>query len=135
MSVFTQITSRMTIHCDEIFGPITAAIPVRVYDEVLANANANDTETELCSGIATQSTKLIPFFRYNVEASIQVNLPTAGMNSANLSPFESRLGIVQSKKAFMHGTFSKWSKSRMCGLFLAQILNMERSTDRNYNVK
>jgi acyl-CoA reductase-like NAD-dependent aldehyde dehydrogenase len=133
MSAFTQITSRMTIHCDEILGPIKTAIPVRVYDKVLVNAN--NTETGLCSWIATQSTKLIPYFRYKVGASIQVNLPTAGMNSANLSTFESRLGIVQSKKAFMHGTFSKWSKSCMCGLFLSQFFNMERSTDRNYNVK
>ncbi|MGF1610659.1 MAG: aldehyde dehydrogenase family protein, partial [Kiloniellales bacterium] len=76
-ALFTDTRNDMRICREEIFGPITAVIRVRDYEEALATAN--DTEFGLTAGIVTTSLKHASHFKRNVQAgTVMVNLPTAG---------------------------------------------------------
>ncbi len=76
-AVFVDTTSDMTINREEIFGPITAVIKVKDYDEALAVSN--DTEFGLTSGIVTNSLRNSIHFQKNSKSGcVMVNLATAG---------------------------------------------------------
>jgi aldehyde dehydrogenase (NAD+) len=78
-ALFTDVSNRMTIARDEIFGPVATVIRVKDYDEALSVAN--DTEFGLSSGICTGSLKYASHFKRNSEAGmVMVNLPTAGVD-------------------------------------------------------
>jgi aldehyde dehydrogenase (NAD+) len=78
-ALFTGVTNTMRIAREEIFGPVTAVIRARDYDEALALAN--DTEFGLSAGICTTSLKHATHFKRNAEAGmVMVNLPTAGVD-------------------------------------------------------
>src|SRR5262249_21682790 len=76
-ALFLDANNQMRIAREEIFGPVSAMIPARDYDDALAIAN--DTEFGLCAGICTTSLKHASHFKRNVEHRMaMVNLPTAG---------------------------------------------------------
>lgn len=78
-ALLTGTSNTMRINREEMFGPITAVIPVRDYDEALDIAN--DTAFGLTSGIVTTSLKHATHFKQNSQAGIAtVNLPTGGMD-------------------------------------------------------
>ncbi len=78
-ALFTETTNAMRINREEIFGPITAVIRVRDYDEALHVAN--DTEFGLSSGICTRSLKYANHFKRHSSAGlVMVNLPTGGVD-------------------------------------------------------
>ena len=76
-ALFTETANAMRINREEIFGPITAVIRVRDYEEGLATAN--DTSFGLTAGVITTSLKHAAHFKRNAQAGcVMVNLPTAG---------------------------------------------------------
>jgi len=78
-ALFTGATNTMRIAREEIFGPVTAVLRVKNYDEALAVAN--DTEFGLASGIVTTSLKYSSHFKRHAQAGmVMVNLPTAGVD-------------------------------------------------------
>jgi aldehyde dehydrogenase (NAD+) len=78
-TLFVDATADMRIAREEIFGPVTAVIRAKNYDEALAMAN--DTEFGLSSGICTTSLKLASHFKRNSQAGmVMVNCPTAGVD-------------------------------------------------------
>jgi alpha-ketoglutaric semialdehyde dehydrogenase len=78
-ALFTDVDNSMRVAREEIFGPVTAMIPARDYEQALAIAN--DTEFGLCAGICTTSLKHATHFKRNIEAGMaMVNLPTAGVD-------------------------------------------------------
>jgi len=78
-ALFTDADNSMRIAREEIFGPVSAMIPARDYENALAIAN--DTEFGLCAGICTTSLKHASHFKRNAEAGMtMVNLPTAGVD-------------------------------------------------------
>ena len=78
-ALFTDADNSMRIAREEIFGPVSAMIPARDYEQALAIAN--DTEFGLCAGICTTSLKHASHFKRNAEAGMtMVNLPTAGVD-------------------------------------------------------
>ncbi len=88
-ALFTEVTSRMKIAREEIFGPVAAVIRVKDYDEALAVAN--DTEFGLSAGICTTSLKYATDFKRNSDSGlVHVNLPTAGVDFH--APFGGRKG-------------------------------------------
>src|ERR1700723_2984457 len=78
-ALFLDADNTMRIAREEIFGPVSAMIPARNYDDALAIAN--DTEFGLCAGICTTSLKRASHFKRNIEVGMaMVNLPTAGVD-------------------------------------------------------
>ena len=78
-ALFTEVSNKMRIASEEIFGPVAAVIRAKNYDEALELAN--DTEFGLTSGICTASLKYASHFKRNAEAGmVMVNLPTAGVD-------------------------------------------------------
>src|SRR5439155_126413 len=78
-ALFTDVTNKMRIAREEIFGPVAAVIRVNDYAEALATAN--DTEFGLSAGICTASLKYASDFKRNAEAGmVMVNLPIAGVD-------------------------------------------------------
>jgi alpha-ketoglutaric semialdehyde dehydrogenase len=78
-ALFTEVTNRMRIAREEIFGPVAGVIRVKDYEEALGIAN--DTPYGLSSGIVTTSLKHATHFKRNAEAGmVMVNLPTAGVD-------------------------------------------------------
>ena len=78
-ALFTDVTNKMRIAREEIFGPVAAVIRVKDYAEALAIAN--DTEFGLSAGICTTSLKYASDFKRNSEAGmVMVNLPIAGVD-------------------------------------------------------
>jgi len=78
-AIFGDVSPKMRIAREEIFGPIAAVIPVKDYDEALTVSN--DTEFGLCAGICTRSLKYATHFRRNADVGmVMVNLPTAGVD-------------------------------------------------------
>jgi alpha-ketoglutaric semialdehyde dehydrogenase len=78
-ALFTDVTNKMRVAREEIFGPVATVIAAKDYDEALAIAN--DTEFGLSSGICTTSLKHASHFKRNSEAGmVMVNLPTAGVD-------------------------------------------------------
>jgi alpha-ketoglutaric semialdehyde dehydrogenase len=78
-ALFTDVTNKMRIAREEIFGPVAAV--TRVNDYAQALATANDTEFGLSAGICTTSLKYASDFKRNAEAGmVMVNLPIAGVD-------------------------------------------------------
>ena len=78
-ALFTDVTNKMRVAREEIFGPVATVIAAKDYDEALAIAN--DTEFGLSAGICTTSLKYASHFKRNSEAGmVMVNLPTAGVD-------------------------------------------------------
>jgi acyl-CoA reductase-like NAD-dependent aldehyde dehydrogenase len=78
-ALFTDVTNKMRVAREEIFGPVATVIAAKDYDEALAIAN--DTEFGLSAGICTTSLKHASHFKRNSEAGmVMVNLPTAGVD-------------------------------------------------------
>jgi aldehyde dehydrogenase (NAD+) len=78
-ALFTDVTNKMRIAREEIFGPVATVIAAKDYDEALAIAN--DTDFGLSAGICTTSLKHANHFKRNSEAGmVMVNLPTAGVD-------------------------------------------------------
>jgi aldehyde dehydrogenase (NAD+) len=78
-ALFTDVSNKMRIAREEIFGPVAAVIRVKDYAEALATAN--DTEFGLSSGICTTSLKYASDYKRNSEAGmVMVNLPIAGVD-------------------------------------------------------
>ena len=78
-ALFTEANNSMRIAREEIFGPVTAVIRVKDYEEALATAN--DTDFGLSSGICTTSLKYASDFKRNSDAGmVMINLPTAGVD-------------------------------------------------------
>jgi alpha-ketoglutaric semialdehyde dehydrogenase len=77
--LFTEVTNKMRIAREEIFGPVAGVIRVNDYAEALAVAN--DTDFGLSAGICTTSLKYASDFKRNAEAGmVMVNLPIAGVD-------------------------------------------------------
>ena len=75
-ALFTETTNDMRINQEEIFGPVSAVIRVKDYEEALATAN--DTKYGLSSAIQTTSMKYANHFqRYSQAGMVLVNMPTA----------------------------------------------------------
>jgi acyl-CoA reductase-like NAD-dependent aldehyde dehydrogenase len=95
-ALFLDADNTMRISREEIFGPVSAMIPARDYEQALAIAN--DSEFGLCAGICTTSLKHASHFKRNAEVGMtMVNLPTAGVDyhapfggrkASNLGPRE-----------------------------------------------
>ena len=78
-ALFIDVSNKMRIAREEIFGPVAAVIRVKDYAEALATAN--DTEFGLSSGICTTSLKYASDYKRNSEAGmVMVNLPIAGVD-------------------------------------------------------
>ncbi|MEO3434674.1 aldehyde dehydrogenase family protein [Inquilinus sp. CAU 1745] len=78
-ALFTGVDNSMRIAREEIFGPVSAVIRAKDYEEALALAN--DTDFGLSAGICTGSLKYASHFKRNSEAGmVMVNLPTAGVD-------------------------------------------------------
>jgi aldehyde dehydrogenase (NAD+) len=78
-ALFTDVTNKMRIAREEIFGPVATVIRVNDYAEALVTAN--DTEFGLSAGICTTSLKYASDFKRNAEAGmVMVNLPIAGVD-------------------------------------------------------
>jgi len=78
-ALFTDVSNKMRIAREEIFGPVAAVIRVKDYAEALATAN--DTDFGLSSGICTTSLKYASDYKRNSEAGmVMVNLPIAGVD-------------------------------------------------------
>jgi aldehyde dehydrogenase (NAD+) len=76
-ALFTETTPQMRINREEVFGPVTAVLRVRDYEEALAVAN--DTEFGLAAGICTASLQHARHFLRNAQAGmVMVNAPTGG---------------------------------------------------------
>jgi aldehyde dehydrogenase (NAD+) len=78
-ALFIDARNDMRICREEIFGPVTAVIKVREYEEAIAVAN--DTDFGLASGICTTSLKLATDFkRRSAAGMVMINLPTGGVD-------------------------------------------------------
>lgn len=78
-ALFLEADNRMRVCREEIFGPVSAVIRVRDYEEALEVAN--DTEYGLSAGICTNSLKYARHYRRNAAAGLVfVNLPIAGVD-------------------------------------------------------
>jgi aldehyde dehydrogenase (NAD+) len=78
-ALFIDARNDMRICREEIFGPVTAVIKVRDYEEAVAVAN--DTDFGLASGICTTSLKLASDFkRRSAAGMVMINLPTGGVD-------------------------------------------------------
>jgi aldehyde dehydrogenase (NAD+) len=88
-ALFLDADNTMRISREEIFGPVSAMIPARDYEDALSIAN--DTEFGLCAAICTTGLKRASHFKRNSEAGmVMVNLPTAGIDYH--APFGGRKG-------------------------------------------
>lgn len=67
-TVFADVTNRMTIAREEIFGPVAAVLPVGGLEEALAVAN--DTSFGLAASIWTRDVKQALSFARDVEAGV-----------------------------------------------------------------
>ena len=76
-AVFTDVTQRMRIAREEIFGPVLVIIEVVSYADALAKAN--DTEYGLAAAIATRNPRYMHDFANDVQAgSVKINRTTTG---------------------------------------------------------
>ena len=76
-AVFTDVTQRMRIAQEEIFGPVLAIIEVESYDDAIAKAN--DTQYGLSAAIATRNPRYMHRFAHDIEAgTVKINRTTTG---------------------------------------------------------
>lgn len=78
-ALFTDVSPKMRIYREEIFGPVLSVLKVKNYEE--AFAAAEDTPFGLSAGIITTSLKHSEHFKRNSSAGmVMVNLATAGVD-------------------------------------------------------
>ena len=77
-TIFADVTPRMKIAQEEIFGPVLSVIRARDFDDAMRLAN--DTPLGLCASIQTSNVSRVFDFVYRMEAGLlTVNLPSAGV--------------------------------------------------------
>ena len=77
-AVFTEVTPRMRIAQEEIFGPVLAVMKARSFEEAIGIAN--DIEYGLAGSISTRSLLHSLEFARRIDAGVvHVNSPTAGL--------------------------------------------------------
>jgi acyl-CoA reductase-like NAD-dependent aldehyde dehydrogenase len=77
-AVFTDVTPKMRIAQEEIFGPVISVIKVKDFNEAMAVAN--DATMGLAASICTKSLATSMEFSRRIEAGVvHVNSPTAGL--------------------------------------------------------
>ena len=86
-TVFADVTDKMTIAREEIFGPVMAVLDFEAEDEVIARANA--TEFGLSAGVFTRDMARA----HRVVGQLQAG--TAWINAYNLTPVEAPFGGVK----------------------------------------
>ena len=113
-AVFTDVTQRMRIAQEEIFGPVLAIIEVESYDDAIAKAN--DTPYGLSAAIATRNPRHMHRFAHDIEAgTVKINRTTTG-NLIN-APFG----------GLKHSSTSTFRESGRAGLeFYTQIKTVYR---------
>ena len=113
-AVFTDVTQRMRIAQEEIFGPVLAIIEVESYDDAIAKAN--DTPYGLSAAIATRNPRHMHRFANDIEAgTVKINRTTTG-NLIN-APFG----------GLKHSSTSTFRESGRAGLeFYTQIKTVYR---------
>jgi betaine-aldehyde dehydrogenase len=85
--VFADVTDRMTIAQEEIFGPVMAVLSFATEDEALARANA--TDFGLAGGVFTRDLARA----HRVAAALEAG--TCWINAYNLTPVEAPFGGVK----------------------------------------
>lgn len=76
-AIFTDVTPKMRIAQEEIFGPVISILTVESYDEAIVVAN--DVEYGLSAAIVTNDIKLAKQFTHEIEAgTVKVNRTTTG---------------------------------------------------------
>ncbi|WP_435163753.1 betaine-aldehyde dehydrogenase [Falsirhodobacter sp. 1013] len=86
-TVFADVTDRMTLACEEVFGPVMAVLDFEEEAEVIARANA--TEFGLAAGVFTADLAR----GHRVVGQLQAG--TCWINAYNLTPVESSFGGVK----------------------------------------
>jgi betaine-aldehyde dehydrogenase len=86
-TVFADVTDRMTIAQEEIFGPVMAVLSFATEDEALARANA--TDFGLAGGVFTRDLARA----HRVAAALEAG--TCWINAYNLTPVEAPFGGVK----------------------------------------
>lgn len=113
-AVFTDVTQRMRIAQEEIFGPVLSIIEVESYDDAIAKAN--DTPYGLSAAIVTRDPRHMHRFAHDIEAgTVKINRTTTG-NLVN-APFG----------GLKHSSTSTFRESGRAGLeFYTQIKTVYR---------
>nr|MDQ2735096.1 aldehyde dehydrogenase family protein [Pseudomonadota bacterium] len=113
-AVFTDVTQRMRIAQEEIFGPVLAIIEVESYDDAIVKAN--DAPYGLSAAIATRDPRHMHRFANDIEAgTVKINRTTTG-NLIN-APFG----------GLKHSSTSTFRESGRAGLeFYTQIKTVYR---------
>ncbi len=76
-AVFTDVTQKMRIAQEEIFGPVLAIIEVESYADAMAKAN--DSRFGLSAAIATRDPRYMHRFAHDIEAgTVKINRTTTG---------------------------------------------------------
>jgi len=77
-TVFADVTSSMTIACEEVFGPVLAVLPVADFEEALTVAN--DSKYGLSASIVTEDLDKTNRFIEGIESGVaKVNEKTTGL--------------------------------------------------------
>ncbi len=94
-AVFTDVTQRMRIAREEIFGPVLAIIEASSFDDAMAQAN--DTRYGLSAAIATGNARYAHRFAHEIESGTVkinrtttgnlINAPFGGLKSSSTSTF------------------------------------------------
>jgi alpha-ketoglutaric semialdehyde dehydrogenase len=113
-AVFTDVTQKMRIAQEEIFGPVLAIVEVDSYADAIAKAN--DTRYGLSAAIATTNPRHMHRFAHDIEAgTVKINRTTTG-NLIN-APFG----------GLKHSSTSTFRESGRAGLeFYTQIKTVYR---------
>ena len=113
-AVFTDVTQRMRIAQEEIFGPVLSIIEVESYADAITKAN--DTPYGLSAAIATRNPRHMHHFANDIEAgTVKINRTTTG-NLIN-APFG----------GLKHSSTSTFRESGRAGLeFYSQIKTVYR---------
>lgn len=102
-AIFSDVTQRMRIAREEIFGPVIAVIEIDGYEDAIAKAN--DTEYGLSASLVTNRIDYIQRFPIDIEAGTVkvnrtttgnlVNAPFGGIKSSSTSTFREsgRVGL------------------------------------------
>ena len=76
-AVFTDVTAKMRIAQEEIFGPVLAVIEVDSYQDAVARAN--DVPYGLSAAIATRNPRYMHDFANDIESgTVKINRTTTG---------------------------------------------------------
>jgi aldehyde dehydrogenase (NAD+) len=77
-TILGNVSPRMRIACEEVFGPVVAIIPVENFDEALAVANGVDVG--LSASIVTRDLKKAMLYAERIEAGVvKINQISTGL--------------------------------------------------------